>query len=88
MQADGQRDMRLMCNGGLGGVCAVWVWNGAVRATALAHAVVCRHRDLSRNQISTIANGTFSGLTALAGLYGAGLCGLPGLSLVLAAWCF
>jgi hypothetical protein len=30
---------------------------------------------LSYNQISTIANGTFAGLTALTQLYGAGLLG-------------
>jgi hypothetical protein len=41
--------------------------------TALAHAVVCRRRYLSNNQISTIANGAFAGLTALTDLYGAGL---------------
>ncbi len=40
---------------------------------ALVHEVVFRRRDLSFNQISTIANGTFAGLTALTLLYGAGL---------------
>jgi hypothetical protein len=54
------------------GVCAVRVWFGAVRATALAHAVVCRRRWLFSNQISTIANGAFAGLTALSWLYDAG----------------
>ncbi len=44
-----------------------------MRATALAHAVLCWCRWLSSNQISTIANGTFAGLTALTELYGAGL---------------
>ncbi len=53
--------------------------------TALAYAVVCRCRDLWNNQISTIANGTFTGLTALTQLYGAGLWGFW-LSLVLVAW--
>jgi hypothetical protein len=43
--------------------------------TALAHAVVCRRRWLYTNQISTIANGAFTGLTALTELYGAGLWG-------------
>jgi hypothetical protein len=52
---------------------------------ALADAASCRCRHLSNNQISTIANGTFTGLTALTWLYGAGLWGF-GLSLVLAAW--
>jgi hypothetical protein len=47
----------------------------AVCATALANAVVCRRRSLTGNQISTIAIGTFTGLTALIGLYGAcGFC--------------
>jgi hypothetical protein len=53
-----------------GGGCACF---GAVRATALAHALVCRRRWLYNNQISTIANGAFAGLTALSQLYGAGL---------------
>jgi hypothetical protein len=44
--------------------------------TALSHAVVCRCRQLQGNQISTIANGAFVGLTALDRLYGAGLWGL------------
>jgi hypothetical protein len=64
--------MGLMCDGGLG-VCAVWVCFGAVRATALAHAVVCRRRYLYNNQISSIANESFARLTALTWLYGAGL---------------
>ncbi len=46
---------------------------GAMCSIALVHAVVCRRRDLSFNQISTIANGTFAGLTALTSLYGVGL---------------
>ncbi len=54
-------------------VCAVWVCLGAVVATALAHALVCRRRSLSNNRISTIANGAFGGLTALTLLYVAGL---------------
>ncbi len=45
----------------------------AVRATALADAVVCRRRRFDSNRISTIANGAFSGLTALQFMYGAGL---------------
>ncbi len=55
-------------------VTAVWVsvCFGAI-VTALAHAVVCLRRELYNNQISTIANGTFAGLTALTVLYGAGL---------------
>jgi hypothetical protein len=56
-----------------------------VVATALTHAVVCRCRSLHSNQISTIASGAFSGLTALRILYDAGL--LVGLFLLLAAWC-
>jgi hypothetical protein len=40
---------------------------------APAHAVVYPYRGLDNNQISTIANGAFAGLTALTGLYGAGL---------------
>jgi hypothetical protein len=65
----GTDDMGLMCDGGLG-VCAVWVCFGAVfaTATALAHAVACRRRELHSNQISTIANGAFAGLTALSSL--------------------
>jgi hypothetical protein len=43
--------------------------------TALSHAVVCRRRTLHNNRISTIANGVFTGLTALTQLYGVGLCG-------------
>ncbi len=43
--------------------------------TAPAHAVVCRCRSLWGNRISTIANGTFAGLTALTELYGAVLWG-------------
>jgi hypothetical protein len=62
---------------------AVWRLLGAAYATAPADAVVCRQRDLNRNQISTIANGTFAGLTALTLLYGAGL--WAGLSLLLAS---
>ncbi len=53
--------------------------------TALSHAVVCRRRYLYNNQISTIANGAFTGLTALTELYGAGLWGFW-LSLAVAAW--
>jgi hypothetical protein len=41
--------------------------------TVLSHAVVCRRRYLGSNQISTIANGVFTGLTALLELYDAGL---------------
>jgi hypothetical protein len=41
--------------------------------TALADAVLCRCRRLDSNQIRTIANGAFAGLTALTELYGAGL---------------
>jgi hypothetical protein len=41
--------------------------------TALADAVLCRRRYLDSNQIRTIANGAFAGLTALTSLYGAGL---------------
>jgi hypothetical protein len=55
-------------NGGLG-VCVLW----SDVMTAFAHAVVCWRRDLGINQISSLANGTFSGLTALTILYGAGL---------------
>jgi hypothetical protein len=51
--------------------------------TALAHAVVFRRRDLANNNISTISNGAFNGLTALTELYAAGL--WLGLSLVLGA---
>ncbi len=56
-------------------VTAVWVsvCFGAMLVTALAHAVLCWCRWLDSNQMSTIANGTFSGLTALTELYGAGL---------------
>jgi hypothetical protein len=73
----GRGEMGLLCDGGLG-ICAVWVWvcfgaPGAVHATALAYAVVCRRRYLFSNQISSIANGAFAGLTALTSLYGAGL---------------
>jgi hypothetical protein len=46
---------------------------GAMLVTALAHAVVFLRRQLQGNQISTIDNGTFAGLTALTELYGAGL---------------
>jgi hypothetical protein len=46
---------------------------GVVFATALAHAMVCWRRNLYSNQISTIANGAFAGLTALQTLYGAGM---------------
>jgi hypothetical protein len=35
---------------------------------AFAHTVVCRRRDLHGNQISTVANGAFAGLTALTRL--------------------
>jgi hypothetical protein len=60
--------------------------------TALSHAVVCRRRSLSSNyQIGTqtIANGTFTGLTALTELYGAGLWGcwlIFGSRCLVAAW--
>ncbi len=56
-------------------VTAVWVsvCFGAMLVTALAHAVACRRRSLNSNQISTIVNGTFVGLTALTVLYVAGL---------------
>ncbi len=57
------------------GVFALWMWLGAVSVTALTHAVVCRRRRLESNQISTIANGAFTGLTALTWLYDAGLWG-------------
>jgi hypothetical protein len=65
----GRVQMRLMtctymCDGGLG-VYAVWVCFGAMLVTSLAHTVVCRRRSLSNNEISTIANGAFAGLTAL-----------------------
>jgi hypothetical protein len=40
---------------------------------ALSHMVVCRHRYLDNNQISTIANEIFAVLTALTQLYGTGL---------------
>ncbi len=70
----GRGEMGLMCDGCLC-VCAVRVCFGAVLATALAHPVACRRRYLNSNQISTIANGTFAGLTTLTSLYGAGLCG-------------
>jgi hypothetical protein len=61
------------------------LWPGAVRATTLAHAVVCRRRWLDSNQISTIASRAFHGLTALEILYDAGL--WARLSSLLAAWC-
>jgi hypothetical protein len=51
----------------------VFVFLEAVRATALANAVVCRARLLQDNQISSIAKGTFAGLTALTQLCDAGL---------------
>jgi hypothetical protein len=53
----------------------VFVRYGCVtkRATVLAHAAVFRRRWLFNNQISTIANGTFAGLTALQTLYVTGL---------------
>jgi hypothetical protein len=70
-QADGGQ-IGLMWDGGLC-IRAEWVCLGAVCATALAHAVVCRRRRLNGNQISTIASGTFSGLTVLTELYGPGL---------------
>jgi hypothetical protein len=44
--------------------------------TALADAVACRRRQVDSNRISTIANGAFTGLTALTWLYGAWLWGL------------
>ncbi len=47
----------------------------------MTDAVACRCRVLSNNQISTIANRTFAGLTALTELYGVGLFGFR-LSLV------
>jgi deoxyxylulose-5-phosphate synthase len=50
----------------------VCVWFGAVCSTALAKAVG-RRRMLESNQISIIADGAFTGLTALTALYGAGL---------------
>jgi hypothetical protein len=53
----------------------IWVCEGAVLATALAHMVVCRRRWLFSNQISTIADGAFAGLTALTQLYDSGLWG-------------
>jgi hypothetical protein len=62
----------------------VWVWLGAIHAATLAHAVVCRGRYLSSNEISSIANGAFGGLTALTYLYDVGL--RVGLSLLLVAW--
>jgi hypothetical protein len=58
---------------------------GLVHKIALAHVVVCRRRDLSSNQISTIANGTFARLTALQSLYDAGLSVV--FLFLLAAWC-
>jgi hypothetical protein len=51
----------------------VWVCFAAALATALAHGLVFRRRHLSNNQISTIANGAFAGLTALTRLYDVGL---------------
>jgi hypothetical protein len=63
---------KLMLDGCLG-VGVVWVCFAAALATALAHGLVFRRRHLSNNQISTIANGAFAGLTALTRLYGAGL---------------
>jgi hypothetical protein len=61
-----------------GGACLcglhAWVGGfGAGEATALADVVLCRRRRLNSNQISTIANGAFAGLTALTDLYDAGL---------------
>jgi hypothetical protein len=47
---------------------AVRVTLGAVCVTVLAHAVVCSRRSLNSNQISTIANGAFDGLTVLQAL--------------------
>jgi hypothetical protein len=55
----------------------------AMHMIALAHAVVCRRRWLNNNQISTIGNGAFAGLTALTQLYDTAV----GLCLLLAAWC-
>ncbi len=57
--------------------------------TALAHAVVSRRRQLYSNQISTIGNGAFTGLTALTSLYGAGLWGFMvmfGSRCIVVAW--
>ncbi len=43
------------------------------RLPALAHAVAGRHgRSLPENQICTIVDGAFAGLTALSSLYGTG----------------
>ncbi len=41
--------------------------------TALPHVVAFRRRQLHNNQISSLADGTFAGLTALTVLYVAGL---------------
>ncbi len=50
----------------------LWLRLGAMRVTVLAHTVVFRHRTLSNNLISSIANRSFAVLTALTGLYDAG----------------
>jgi hypothetical protein len=67
-----------------GGGCLYGVGTASARAargTVLAHALVCRRRWLDSNHISTIANGAFTGLTALTHLYGTGL------DLVAYCWC-
>jgi hypothetical protein len=58
--------------------------DGSLGVCAHAHTVVCWRRVLSSNQFTTIANGTFAGLTALRDLYVAGLWTL-GLCSLLAA---
>ncbi len=68
----GREAIGLMWEGSLF-VCELCVSFGAMSTNALVHAVVCLGRDLSFNRISTIANGTFAGLTALTSLYGVGL---------------
>jgi hypothetical protein len=74
---DGQRGVWTLYYGGLC-VFVVWVSFGAVCTTSLTHGMILL-RWLYSNKISTIANGTFAGLTALTRLYGAGL---------LAGWVF
>ncbi len=64
-------------------VCEMSVFSGAMCTNALAHAVVCLGRVFSSNQISSIANGAFAGLTALTQLYGAGLWAVS----VIRVWC-
>ncbi len=68
----GREAIGLMWEGSLF-VCELCVTFGAMCTNALVHAVVCLGRDLFSNQISTIANGAFAGLTALTTLYGTGL---------------